>query len=105
MRALVVTSIGVACAGALLLPLAPTESADFSLSDKSTASGEDAVPPADPSARAARSEDGSKVPGHTQSLPLGAPADSTRSGDKLLSAWEDDPSGGRRVSSRKVKPF
>ncbi len=82
------------------MPLAPTESADSMLSDKHSTPSEDAVPPA---ARAPGS--GRIVPGHTQSLPLGTPADSTRSGDKLLSAWEDDPSGGRRVVSRKVKPF
>jgi len=102
MRALLVTSIGVACAGALLLPLAPTESADSALSDKRHAPTEDAAPPA---ARDAGAEREAPAPGHTQSLPLGTPADSTRSGDRLLSAWEDDPSGGRRVASRKVKPF
>ncbi|MFC4495960.1 peptidoglycan recognition protein [Streptomyces ovatisporus] len=103
MRALLVTSIGVACAGALLLlPLTPTESADSTLPGDRSAPAEDAAPPA---ARDVRAESGTGVPGSTQSLPLGAPSDSTRSGDKLLSAWEDDPSGGRRVASRKVKPF
>lgn len=102
MRALIVTSIGVACAGALLLPLAPTESADSALSGRQSATDEDAAPPA---ARTGRSGSGGPVPGHTQSLPLGTPATDTRSGDKLLSAWEDDPSGGKRAASTKVKPF
>jgi N-acetylmuramoyl-L-alanine amidase-like protein len=113
MRALVATSIGVACAGALLLPLAPTESAESMLSGKRSTTDGDAAPPAalrgpDGAGRGTRTEavegDGS-VPGSTQSIPLRARGDSTRSGDKLLSAWEDDPSGGRRVTSRKVKPF
>jgi uncharacterized protein with LGFP repeats len=102
MRALLVTSIAAACAGAALLPLAPTGSTDFTLSDTRAAPTQDAAPPA---VRAARSDSRGPLPGHTQSLPLGTPADSTRSGDKLLSAWQDDPSGGRRVASRKVKPF
>ncbi|OEV31693.1 hypothetical protein AN219_03590 [Streptomyces nanshensis] len=112
MRALLVTSIGVACAGAVLLPLAPTESAESMLSGKHSASAGDAAPPAAPrgpgvagsDSRAAADNEGS-VPGSTQSLPLHARGDGTRSGDRLLSAWEDDPSGGRRVTSRKVKPF
>jgi hypothetical protein len=105
MRALLVTSIAAACAGAALLPLAPTGSTDFTLSDTRAAPAQDAAPPAARAAGSARSESGGPLPGHTQSLPLGTPADSTRSGDKLLSAWQDDPSGGRRVASRKVKPF
>lgn len=113
MRALLVTSIGVACAGALLLPLAPTESAESMLSGKRSNSAEDAVHPAVPRGtggadrgfRAKAAEGERPVPGNTQSLALRARGDSTRSGDKLLSAWEDDPSGGRRVTSRNVKPF
>lgn len=102
MRALLVTSIGAACAGALLLlPLSPTESADSTLPGGRANPAEDAVPPAGE----ARVESGTGVPGSTQSLPLGTPSDSTRSVDRLLSAWEDDPSGGRRVASRNVKPF
>ena len=47
---------------------------------------------------------GRTVPGNTQSLPLGAPADSTRSGDKLLSAWADDPQE-QGLAARDVQPF
>jgi hypothetical protein len=113
MRALVVTSIGVACAGALLLPLAPTESAESMLNGKRSSSGEDAAPPAAPrgpggadrGSRTTAADSGGPVPGSTRSLSLRARGDSKRAGDKLLSAWEDDPSGGRRVTSRNVKPF
>ncbi|NLU75893.1 peptidoglycan recognition protein [Streptomyces sp. HNM0575] len=113
MRALLVTSIGAACAGALLLPLAPTESAESMLHGKRSSSGEDAAPPAAlrgpggaerGSRISAADSGGPKIPGSTRSLPLRS-GDGTRAGDKLLSAWEDDPSGGRRVTSRKVKPF
>ncbi|RAJ62598.1 N-acetylmuramoyl-L-alanine amidase [Streptomyces sp. Amel2xB2] len=116
MRALLVTSIGIACAGAVLLPLAPTESAEALLSGKSSTSTGDAAPPVargsaggegaatGTDARTDAARDGG-VSGSTQSLPLRAGGGDKRSGDKLLSAWEDDPSGGRRVTSRKVKPF
>ncbi|QPP08538.1 peptidoglycan recognition protein [Streptomyces bathyalis] len=113
MRALLVTSIGVACAGALLLPLAPTESAESMLNGKRSTSADDAAPPlaargpggVDSGTRAAGAEGDKSVPGSTQSVTLRASGGGTRAGDELLSAWEDDPSGGRRVASRKVKPF
>ncbi len=94
------------------MPLAPTESAQSMLSGKRSTSAEDAAPPAAPRGPGgaqrgdrAAAEDGGSVPGSTQSLSLRPRGEGTRSGDKLLSKWEDDPSGGRRVTSRKVKPF
>lgn len=114
MRALLATSIGVAAAGALLLSFAPTESADSKLQ----LSGRHAAPAA-PAADTAGSTDSAhtadtadtahhrapRLPGHTQSLPLGKPTDRSRSGGRSLTAWQDDPSGGRTITTRNVEGF
>ena len=122
MRALLATSIGVAAAGALLLSLAPTEFADSPTSRQPTPAADLAhAAPAAARARTdartgdrasgadrARHSDGDRarrLPGRTQSLPLGKPADRSRSGGRLLSAWQNDPSGGRRITTRHVRPF
>jgi hypothetical protein len=107
MRALLVTSIGVAAAGALLLPLAPTGSSVHTRSHHparfSAAPADDAPPPG--THDTAEDRPAAQLPGHTQSLPLNAPRGAAHAGERLLSAWQDDPSGGKSAETRGVRRF
>lgn len=106
----------MAAAGSLLLPLASTGFADSALAARHPEPAADAAQPASPprtdqhgtgrSANDARGgQRAARPPGSTQSLPLDKPSGSARAGDRLLSAWQDDPAGGRRVTTRHVRPF
>lgn len=108
MRAYLASSIGVACAAALLLPLVPATSADNAMTDTSPAPASGAAPGAASPVQKAASE--SRLPGRTQSLSLGALDGSRAGAEQLLSATvpgsaSADSPEDRGTEPKSVKPF
>lgn len=107
MRAYLVSSIGVAGAAALLLPLVPAESADHAMSATPRPAAGAAPAKVSGSQQAAADE---QLTGRTQSLSLRG-MDSGRSGERQLLAMAPGtgsagaPSGDRDTKPRKVQPF